>query len=110
MATPEEYLPPRVGDAAPSRSRSTGCARRARPSGEAAISRSSRPTTSRRERAISYRDLAERHGLTETTVTNHLAAVRRQFREIVLETLREVTATERGVPGGGARASLGVDA
>lgn len=58
---------------------------------------------------ITYRDLAERHGLTETTVTNHLSSVRRQFREIVLETLREVTASEREFRAE-ARALLGVDA
>ncbi len=58
---------------------------------------------------VTYRDLALRHGLTETTVTNHLAAVRRQFREIVLDTLREVTASEREFRAE-ARALLGVDA
>lgn len=42
----------------------------------------------------SYRELGLRFGLTETTVTNHLAAVRRRFRAIVLETLREITATD----------------
>lgn len=46
------------------------------------------------DRKVSYRDLASRFGLPETTVTNHLAATRRRFREIVLDTLREVTATD----------------
>ena len=46
------------------------------------------------DRTVSYRELATRFGLTETTVTNHLAATRRRFREIVLDTLREVTATD----------------
>jgi RNA polymerase sigma factor (sigma-70 family) len=43
---------------------------------------------------VSYRDLGERLGLSETMVTNRLASVRRQFREIVLETLAEITATD----------------
>ncbi|MEO8432993.1 MAG: sigma-70 family RNA polymerase sigma factor [Acidobacteriota bacterium] len=58
---------------------------------------------------VTYQDLARTHGLTETTVTNHLAAVRRQFRRIVLETLREVTASESEFRAE-ARALLGVDA
>jgi RNA polymerase sigma factor (sigma-70 family) len=44
---------------------------------------------------VSYRQLGERYGLTETTVTNHLAAARRRFRAIVLDILREVTASEQ---------------
>jgi RNA polymerase sigma factor (sigma-70 family) len=47
------------------------------------------------DRSVSYRDLAQRFGITETTVTNHLAATRRRFREIVLDALREVTASDR---------------
>ena len=47
------------------------------------------------DRSLSYRDLAARFGMSETTVTNHLAAVRRLFRQIVLDTLREATASER---------------
>jgi RNA polymerase sigma factor (sigma-70 family) len=47
------------------------------------------------DRALSYRELAARFALPETQVTNHLAAMRRRFREIVLEALREVTATEQ---------------
>ena len=44
---------------------------------------------------VSYRDLATRFGLPETQVTNYLSAMRRRFREIVLDALREVTATEQ---------------
>jgi RNA polymerase sigma factor (sigma-70 family) len=43
---------------------------------------------------VSYADLGRRFGLSESTVTNHLASVRRQFRQIVLDTLREITATD----------------
>ncbi len=45
-------------------------------------------------REVSYRDLAKQYGIAETQVTNHLAATRRRFRAIVLETLRELTAGE----------------
>jgi RNA polymerase sigma factor (sigma-70 family) len=44
---------------------------------------------------VSYRELAARFGIAETQVTNYLAAMRRRFREQVLEALREVTATEQ---------------
>ena len=47
------------------------------------------------DRGVSYRELAVRFDLPETQVTNHLAAMRRRFRELVLEALREVTASER---------------
>jgi len=47
------------------------------------------------DHGVSYRDLATRFGIAETQVTNHLSAMRRRFREIVLEALREVTATEQ---------------
>lgn len=47
------------------------------------------------DRTVSYRDLAARLGITDTKVTNDLAAARRRFREIVLDTLREVTASEQ---------------
>lgn len=60
------------------------------------------------DRSVSYRDLAARFGLTETTVTNHLAAVRRTFRQLVLDTLREATASEQEYRAE-ARALLGVD-
>ena len=46
------------------------------------------------DRGVSYRDLAARFGIAETQVTNYLSAMRRRFREIVLEMLREVTATD----------------
>jgi len=60
------------------------------------------------ERGLSYRDLAARFGLTEMTVTNHLAAVRRQFRRTVLEVLRDITGSDREFRAE-ARALLGVD-
>ncbi len=47
------------------------------------------------DRGVSYRQLAERFELPESQVTNYLAAMRRRFREVVLEALREVTATEQ---------------
>ncbi|HYK41665.1 MAG TPA: sigma-70 family RNA polymerase sigma factor [Thermoanaerobaculia bacterium] len=59
------------------------------------------------DQRVSYADLASRFGLTETAVTNHLASVRREFREIVLDTLREATATESEFRSE-ARALLGV--
>jgi DNA-directed RNA polymerase specialized sigma24 family protein len=46
------------------------------------------------DRGVSYRELGTRFDLPETKVTNYLAAMRRSFRAIVLEALREVTATE----------------
>ncbi|KAA0256420.1 MAG: sigma-70 family RNA polymerase sigma factor [Acidobacteria bacterium] len=42
----------------------------------------------------SYAELARRHGISESDVTNGLHAARREFRETVLELLRETTATE----------------
>ncbi|HEU4887250.1 MAG TPA: sigma-70 family RNA polymerase sigma factor [Thermoanaerobaculia bacterium] len=47
------------------------------------------------DRGVSYRELATRFGIPETQVTNYLAAMRRRFREIVLDALREVTATDQ---------------
>lgn len=41
-----------------------------------------------------YAGLARDLGLTAATVTNHLAAMRRQFRQIILARLRELTASE----------------
>ena len=61
------------------------------------------------DRTVSYRALAERFGVPETQVTNWLASARRRFRELVLETLREVTASEQEFRTE-ARALLGVDA
>jgi len=46
------------------------------------------------DRGVSYRELATRFDVPETQVTNYLAAMRRRFREIVREALREVTATD----------------
>lgn len=46
------------------------------------------------DRDVSYRDLATRFDVAETQVTNHLAAMRRRFRENVLDALREVTASD----------------
>lgn len=57
----------------------------------------------------SYRELAARLGVAETTVTNNLAAARRRFRSIVLETLRETTASEAEFRAE-AKATLGIDA
>ena len=41
-----------------------------------------------------YAELARALGLTAATVTNHLAAMRKQFRIILLERLRELTSSE----------------
>ncbi|HVR40460.1 MAG TPA: sigma-70 family RNA polymerase sigma factor, partial [Thermoanaerobaculia bacterium] len=60
------------------------------------------------DRTISYRELGSRFGLTETTVTNYLAATRRELRRIVLDTLREVTASDQEFRSE-ARSLLGVD-
>ena len=46
------------------------------------------------DRGVSYRELATRFDVPETQVTNYLAAMRRRFREHVLDVLREVTATD----------------
>ena len=43
---------------------------------------------------VSYASLATEFGLEPATVNNYLAAARRDFRRIVLEKLREITATE----------------
>ncbi|HLY16157.1 MAG TPA: hypothetical protein VKR61_02980 [Bryobacteraceae bacterium] len=43
----------------------------------------------------SYAALAGRHGIAETSVTNHLAWARRTLRQLVTERLRGVTAGER---------------
>jgi DNA-directed RNA polymerase specialized sigma24 family protein len=44
---------------------------------------------------LSYAELARLHRIPVTDVTNHLAWARREFRRLALETLRELTATER---------------
>jgi RNA polymerase sigma factor (sigma-70 family) len=41
-----------------------------------------------------YAALARDLGITPTTVTNHLAAMRRQFRRVVLDRLRDLTTTD----------------
>ncbi|HEX6158951.1 MAG TPA: sigma-70 family RNA polymerase sigma factor [Thermoanaerobaculia bacterium] len=60
------------------------------------------------DHGVSYRELAVRFGITETQVTNWLAAARRRFRELVLEALREVTASDQEFRAE-ARALLGVE-
>jgi hypothetical protein len=47
-----------------------------------------------RDARPTYTEIARDLGLTAATVTNHLAAIRRQFRAIVLERLRELTSSE----------------
>jgi len=42
----------------------------------------------------SYADLARDLGLTAATITNHLAAMRRQFRQLILSRLRDLTSSE----------------
>jgi len=43
---------------------------------------------------LTYQQVAQRFGLKRTDVTNYLAYARREFRKIVLEQLRDMTATE----------------
>jgi RNA polymerase sigma factor (sigma-70 family) len=43
---------------------------------------------------VSYASLAKDFGLDTATVNNYLAAARRDFRRVVLEKLREITATD----------------
>jgi RNA polymerase sigma factor (sigma-70 family) len=43
---------------------------------------------------MTYQDLAAQFGLPATTVTNHLAFARREFRRILLEKLRQITASD----------------
>jgi hypothetical protein len=57
---------------------------------------------------ISYASLAEKFSLDQMTVTNYLAATRRDFRRIVLDELRQITATEAEFRSE-AKALLGVD-
>ena len=57
---------------------------------------------------LSYATLAQEFELTTATVTNYLVAARRDFRRIVLEKLREITATEEEFQNE-ARSLLGVD-
>ena len=60
------------------------------------------------ELKVSYASLAQEFGLTTTEVTNYLAAARREFRKIVLEKLRTMTASEEEFQAE-ARALLGVN-
>ena len=55
--------------------------------------RAVRPGRADRERPT-YAALAPELGVTSATVTNHLAAMRRQFRRIVLERLRDLTTSD----------------
>jgi RNA polymerase sigma factor (sigma-70 family) len=55
-----------------------------------------------------YAALASELGISVTDVTNHLAWTRREFRRLVLDELREITATEEEFKSE-ARAVLGVD-
>jgi RNA polymerase sigma factor (sigma-70 family) len=57
---------------------------------------------------LTYASLAEEFGLDAATVNNYLAAARRDFRRIVIEKLREITATEDEFRNE-ARALLGVE-
>ncbi len=58
---------------------------------------------------VSYASLAKDFGLDTATVNNYLAAARRDFRRIVLEKLREITATDEEFRTE-ARSLLGVEA
>lgn len=57
---------------------------------------------------VSYASLAQTFDLDQATVTNYLAAMRRDFRRIVLDKLREITATDEEFRTE-ARSLLGVD-
>ncbi len=46
------------------------------------------------EERTTYKQLAEEFGIAETSVTNYLAAMRRDFRRVTLATLREITASD----------------
>lgn len=46
------------------------------------------------EGKVTYDDLAREFSLTPSLVTNHLAWVRREFRRILLDTLRQVTGSD----------------
>lgn len=56
-----------------------------------------------------YDGLALEFGIPATTVTNHLAALRRRLRQLVLERIRETTASEREFQAE-VRAVLGIEA
>jgi RNA polymerase sigma factor (sigma-70 family) len=58
--------------------------------------------------SLTYASLGEEFGIDAHTVTNYLAAARRDFRRIVIQKLRQITATEEEFRNE-ARALLGVD-
>ncbi len=60
------------------------------------------------EHRPSYAKLAAEHRISIATVTNHLAAARRRFRQMVVEQLHQITATEREFRSE-ARAVLGIE-
>jgi RNA polymerase sigma factor (sigma-70 family) len=60
------------------------------------------------EPKTSYASLAKEFGISTMDVTNYLSAARREFRKVVLDKLREVTATEEEFRAE-ARVLLGVD-
>jgi RNA polymerase sigma factor (sigma-70 family) len=60
------------------------------------------------ESQVSYKDVAREFNLSVSNVTNYLAASRREFRRIVLDKLRELTANDDEFRRE-ARALLGVD-
>lgn len=60
------------------------------------------------ESKTSYASLAKEFGISTMDVTNHLATARRDFRKVVLDQLREVTATDEEFRSE-ARALLGVE-
>lgn len=43
---------------------------------------------------LTYQKLGTQMGLSATTITNHLSVARREFRRILLDKLREITATD----------------
>src|SRR6185503_10046148 len=57
---------------------------------------------------VSYASLAQEFKLPPATVNNYLAAARRDFRRVVLDKLREITATDEEFQNE-ARSLLGVD-
>ncbi len=57
---------------------------------------------------VSYQSLAAKHDIKIETVTNYLAAMRREFRAIVLRRIRELTANEEEYRAE-VRAVLGID-
>jgi hypothetical protein len=56
----------------------------------------------------SYRSLARDFAIDTATVNNRLAAARREFRKIILESLQEITASETEFRNE-ARALLGIE-